>query len=404
MQLSLFDKVKQVYGESTSPLDNETLYARVAAKAGISQDELNHQSPIGKSSTPRSKLKRAIRWHQQTMKAAGWLERTEERGVWQLTQNGKHQLTKISDSYSLIAFSTDLGVAIWGSCTNAFKNLNEEISLILTSPPYPLRQPRAYGNVEVNQYIDFICSSLEPVVKHLKLGGSITLNLSNDIFEHRSPARSLYLEKLTIALCERLGLFLMDRLIWNCPNKLPGPTHWVSTKRTHLNVGFEPILWLSNSPDNVFSDNRQVLQPHSEKHLKLIQDGGEKRTADYSDGAYKIRPGNFSSATPGKIPKNVITVANTCHSQRTYKAMARALNLPVHGAPMPLKLAKFLIEFLTPADEEQLVVDPFGGSLTTALAAEQLGRRWVATEIFWEYLRGAATRFKADLNPFFTEI
>ena len=313
MQLSLFDKVKEVYGESTSPLDNETLYARVAAKAGLSQDELNHQSPIGKSSTPRSKLKRAIRWHQQTMKAAGWLEKTAERGVWQLTRSGKQQLTKISNSYSLIAFSTDLGVAIWGSCTNAFKNFNEEISLILSSPPYPLRQPRAYGNVEVNQYIDFICSSLEPVVKHLKLGGSITLNLSNDIFEHRSPARSLYLEKLTISLCERLGLFLMDRLVWNCPNKPPGPVQWASNHqyRYQLHYGYEPVLWLSNSPKDVFSDNRRVLQPHTDKHLKLIHSGGERRTADYSDGAYKIRPGDFSNVTSGKIQRTPSSLGRT---------------------------------------------------------------------------------------------
>ncbi|MFA0809550.1 DNA methyltransferase [Microbulbifer epialgicus] len=405
MQLSLFDHVKNVYSETSSPLDNETLYARVAARAGITEGELNTRSPIGKSGAPRSKLKRAIRWHQQTMKSSGWIEKTGDRGVWKLTRNGKKQLTKVSAKYSIVAFSTDLGVAIWGNCTNAFKNLNEKISLVLTSPPYPLKQSRAYGNVNVDQYIDFICSSLEPMIKQLKPGGSVTINLSNDIFEHRSPARSLYLEKLTIALSERLGLSLMDRLIWNCPNKPPGPVQWCSKHehRFQLNYGYEPILWFSNDPLKVLSNNNRVLIPHTEKHLKLIQSGGEKRSADYSDGAHRIRPGNYSNATPGRIPKNVITIPNTCHSQRQYKARARELNLPVHGAPMPLALAKFLIEFLTPLGA--LVAEPFGGSLTTALAAEELGRRWIATEIFWEYLCGGAARFNnAVVNPFFSTV
>ena len=71
---------------------------------------------------------------------------------------------------------------------------------------------------------------------------------------------------------------------------------------------------------------------------------------------------------------------------------------------MPLQLAIFLIQFLNEDSESEIVADPFGGSLTTAVAAEILGRGWVTSEIFWEYLRGAATRFHANLNPFFTTI
>ena len=53
------------------------------------------------------------------------------------------------------------------------------------------------------------------------------------------------------------------------------------------------------------------------------------------------------------------------------------------------------MSFLTPdpLEEEALVVDPFGGSLTVPLAAELLGRLWVSCDLVWEYLRGAALRF-----------
>jgi len=54
-------------------------------------------------------------------------------------------------------------------------------------------------------------------------------------------------------------------------------------------------------------------------------------------------------------------------------------------------LAIFLIRFLT--EEGDLVVDPFAGSLTTGVGAEQTNRRWLLTECMWEYLRGGGERF-----------
>lgn len=59
---------------------------------------------------------------------------------------------------------------------------------------------------------------------------------------------------------------------------------------------------------------------------------------------------------------------------------------------MPLKLASFLVEFLSEPDD--LVADPFGGSFTTAKAAERLGRRWLSTECMLEYVLGGALRFQ----------
>lgn len=58
---------------------------------------------------------------------------------------------------------------------------------------------------------------------------------------------------------------------------------------------------------------------------------------------------------------------------------------------MPLRVAEFLVRFLT--QEEDIVVDPFGGTLTTAMAAERTGRRWLVVEKMLAYLRGGAERF-----------
>lgn len=107
------------------------------------------------------------------------------------------------------------------------------------------------------------------------------------------------------------------------------------------------VLWLTNDPRALRTDNRRVLQAHSERHLKLINQGGEQRHGEFSDGAYRVHPGRFGNPTEGKIPRNVLTFGHSCADQRQYKRDARAAGLPAHGAPMPLSLASFLVEFMS---------------------------------------------------------
>ena len=401
-QLDLF-KVAKAYVDKPS-LSQGDLYEYLAQAEGIAGEFFARKVPIGRGKAAHSPLKRKVRWYQQTLKAMGLLERSG-RGEWRLSAEGKGKLSVAKEGQVMLAYATDLGVAIWGSCLNVFGGslAGETISLCLTSPPYPLSSPRAYGNPSAAEYIDFICGAIEPITKHHKTGGSIALNISNDIFLSRSPARNSYLERLVIAFEDRLGLSIMDRLVWENPNKPPGPIAYASKTRQHLNVGYEMIYWFSNDPHACTSDNRRVLLPHSDQHQKLIARGGESRQAVYGDGAYRIYPGSFSNPTPGKIPRNILNISGNCASQRSYKKHALELGLQAHGAPYPLALASFLVQFLT--QEGELVVDPFGGSLTTALAAEKNNRRWMASEIVYDYIRGSAGRFLGSaglrINPGF---
>jgi len=392
-QLDLFSSVLHAYSkESGGQLDNETLYATAAQAAGISEEEANKRGVVDKSGQEHNLFKRKVRWYQQTLKSSGILERVEEkRGLWRLTSPASKDLSQIQSGVAVVGFSTDLGIAILGSCDTVFAAADAPITLVLTSPPYPLASARKYGNPTEPQYVDWICRTLEPVIKSLVPGGSICLNISNDIFMPKSPARSMYCERLMLALHDRFGLHLMDRLVWHNPSKAPGPYQYASKDRTQLNVAYEPVYWLTNDPHKVRSNNRRVLQEHTEKHLKLIHQGGEQRESVFSDGAYRVKQGSFGAATEGRIPRNILTYGHRCAAQLAYKKAMRALGLPVHGAPMPLKLASFLIEFLTEPDE--VVADPFGGTFTTADAAERLGRRWLATDCMAEFVIGGATRF-----------
>lgn len=393
-QLDLFSHVIHAYSaEVEGVLENRDLYEKVASRTGIPVEAMNAREPVGVSQQAHSLIARKIRWHQQTLKHAGILERVDEkRGVWRLTKPATKDLTKLSDGVTLVGFSTNLGIAILGSCDSVFSSIDSPITLSITSPPYPLASARKYGNVPEREYVDWICKMLEPLVKNLVRGGSICLNISNDIFMPGSPSRSMYAERLVLALHDKLGLHLMERFVWHNPCKPPGPIQWASLQRVHLNVGWEPVYWFTNDPKSVKSNNRRVLEQHTKQHLDLIKAGGEKRERVNSDGAYRVVKGAYGNATEGRIPKNVLTFPHNCASQREYKRRARAMGYPAHGAPMPLSLASFLIKFLSEPDD--IVADPFAGSGTTALAAELLGRRWVSSECMAEYVIGGATRFE----------
>lgn len=386
--------VAAAYAEAGEEIDNATLYRYVAEREGWDPEVLETRSTVGRSEAKHNLATRAVRWHQQSLRRAGVIERVPgKRGIWSLTNPAKGALTEAPANVALVAFSTELGVAIWSSWEGVFPKIDETLGFCITSPPYPLRRPRAYGNPTQAEYVDFICRAFEPIVRNLVPGGCIALNISQDIFEPGSPARSLYRERLILALHDRLGLSKLDEICWHNPSRAPGPIQWASKTRQQLNMTWESVYILTNSPKLARTDNRRVLEPHTDKHLRLIARGGEQRERSHSDGAYKIKVGSYGNPTEGKIPRNVLSIGHRCSDQIAVKAAARKLGLPTHGAPMPLKLADFLVRFLSrPGD---LGVDPFGGSCTTAKACEINNRRWITTDRCLEYLLAGSTRFES---------
>ena len=386
----------RVFARSSGPISNQKLYEGVQLELGLSDQEMDERAPVGRAGVKRSLSRRAARWAQQSLKMRRWIERVEgQRGMWSVTREGRAQLRHLAEGRSLIAFRTDLGVAVWGRCEDAVSTLKEEISLYLSSPPYPLRTPRSYGNVSEAQYCDWLCGVLEPFVARLRHGGNLVLNLGNDLFVQGVPARSLYVERLTIALCERFELQKMDNLIWLAANKAPGPLPWASLTRQQLTGTWENCLWFTNDPAAAVSNNRRVLEAHTERHLKAVRRQQHGKARSSGDGALRYRPGkSFARETPGKIPRNVLQHSVTCHHQRAVKRAAAAAGLPGHPATMPLSMARFLVRFLCP--EDGLCADGMAGSLTTPKAAELEGRRWWASEAVGEFVAGGACQFVDD--------
>ena len=342
---------------------NASAYAAVGKKCGIDAQSWQAREPIGQAEQLHSPLKRRVRWYQQTLKALGLLEPVAgRRGFWRPTAAGRRtiaqrqqELEPSAPGIVQLGFSTELGMALWADCKDAFSRIDEPVHLVLTSPPYPLAHARDYGGPRRHEYVDWLCACLEPLVARLAPGASVFLNVSNDIFETGSPARSLYRERLVLALHERLGLHKMDEWVWHNPAKAPG------------------------------------LRPHTDKHQRYVAAGGAPRAAIHGDGANRLRPGAFSAVTEGAIPRNVLTVRHNCTSQTALRKWARENGIPLHSATMPLEIAEHVVRFAT--EPGMLVAEPFAGWGTTPLAAERNDCRWIATERMRAYLHAMQWRF-----------
>jgi len=357
---------------------------RIADGLGLDADARGRRGTIG--GQDHNLLAHRVRWAQQHARIAGLVERDE--GRWCLKDRGREHLTRSVPGRPVTIFFTENGCAVWGLAEEAASLVDAgSVRLLLSSPPYPLNTRKRYGNEAAQEYVDWLCRIVESLMPAMAADGSLVINLG-DVWTKNSPTVSLYQERTMIALQDRLGLHLCQRFVWHNPSTLPVPTNYVGIERIRVKNACETLWWLSAS-ERPFADNRAILEPYSDSMRSLIGRGGQGRSKKPSGHAH--RDGSFAVDNGGSIAPNVIRLPNS--GDQAYAAACRAAGLKPHPARMPRELASRMIRFLTAPGE--IVLDPFGGSGTTAIAAEELGRRWVTTEMHREYVEGARLRFAA---------
>jgi len=262
-----------------------------------------------------------------------------------------------------------------------------KVQLILTSPPYPLVVPKKYGNRIGDEYLNWIADLAPRLGALLKPEGSLVIEIGNS-WEKGSPTMSLLPLKTLMAVAESAQMKICQQFVWNNPAKLPGPATWVNIKRERITDSFTHLWWYSHS-EHPKANNRNVLIPYGEGMKKLL------RTKKYNSGlrpsGHLIGEKSFLTNNGGAIPSSAINIPNAGADPK-YREWCEKKGVPQHPARMPIALADFFIKFLT--DENDLVFDPFGGSLTTAKSAEELGRKWLSTESDETYLIGGKGRFR----------
>lgn len=66
-----------------------------------------------------------------------------------------------------------------------------------------------------------------------------------------------------------------------------------------------------------------------------------------------------------------------------------------HPAPFPVSVANSVIQLTT--DKDDIVLDPFLGSGTTAVSCKNLGRKFIGIDISPEYVKVAEDRLRQDV-------
>lgn len=283
------------------------------------------------------------------------------------------------------AFRTDNGAIYCDDALRVLKSMPDgSANLVITSPPYGLHFKKEYGNVDKEQYVEWMLPFAHEIRRVLADDGSFVLNIGGS-YNPGEPTRSLYHYRLLIALCDVVGFHLAQECFWYNPAKLPAPAEWVNVRRCRLKDSVEYIWWLSRTPWPR-ADNKQVLTPYSDDMKRLINRGYKA----------KLRPSGhnitskFKRDLGGSISSNLIIRGNN-ESNSNYIKECRRLGLKVHPARFPAALPEFFIKFLT--REGDLVVDPFAGSNTTGRAAEDLSRHWISSEIDSSYVKASEVRF-----------
>lgn len=283
------------------------------------------------------------------------------------------------------------------------KRLRGQVQLVLTSPPFPLVSPKAYGNEQGAAYMDWLVGVMRGLGDLLDEAGSLVVEIGN-AWTKGVPTMSTLPIRTLLAIADEANLHVCQQFIWENPAKLPGPATWVNQRRIRVKDSHTNVWWFSKSTDPS-ADNRAILTEYKSSQKRIMRTG--RYNAGRRPSEHVISSSGFIRDNGGAIPGSVIrgdsepdveipslvSISNTS-TDATYRRWCRDNEIPMHPARMPLGLAEFFIKFLTrPGD---LVLDPFAGSNTTGRAAENLQRRWVATEESEEYAVGSRGRFAME--------
>jgi DNA modification methylase len=282
-------------------------------------------------------------------------------------------------------FKTDIGAVFLGDSFALLKRIpDESVDLILTSPPYALHFKKEYGNVDQEQYVNWLLSFAEDIRRILKKTGSFVLNIGGS-WTPRKPTRALCHFEVAFRLVKEYGFYLAQEFFWYNPAKLPAPAEWVNVRKIRVKDSVELIWWFSKDAFPK-ANNQAVLQPYSPDMYRLLKKGYRAKTRPSGHNITK----KFTDRG-GSIPGNMLSMGNNDANSHYFKR-CKETGIKPHPARFPPHLPAFFVQFLT--EESDLVLDPFAGSCTTGEVAENLGRRWIAIDNEAEYLDSAKFRFE----------
>lgn len=249
-----------------------------------------------------------------------------------------------------------------GDSLELLKKLNDEsIDLVITSPPYSdLKKYIDNPGIPADEYVEWFIPYCKEIERVLKPSGSFILNINDKV---NNGFRHPYVFDLISRLHKETNLKMFERLFWNKMKGLPN--------RYRFGDRVEFLFWFVKSSNfKFYIDNLRV--EYSDKSIKRMKKPLKKRYAR-TPGDKDLEYKNWAPNEKGALPTTLVNI-----SSETKKISDS--NIAVY----PVKLVEYFIKGST--DENNLVLDPFMGTGTTAVACKNLNRNWLGFEMQQEYI------------------
>ncbi len=253
---------------------------------------------------------------------------------------------------------------------------SNSIDLIVTSPPYSNKRMGSYGGVKPEEYVNWFLPIAEQLFRVLKNEGSFVLNIKEGV----NIERQTYVLDLIIAL-RKMGWLWIDEYIWRKKTSMPGK--WSNRFRD----GWERCLHLTkNKKFSMYQDVVMVpVGDWAKKRISNLSSNDLKRTRSSTGSGLGRNLVNWKERKM-VYPDNVLEFAPVCYNTG-------------HSAAFPKELPGWFIKLFT--KKGNIVLDPFIGSGTTAIASLELGRKFIGIEIKKKYYNLACKNIKkAKTNHF----
>ncbi|MBN1517253.1 site-specific DNA-methyltransferase [Candidatus Sumerlaeota bacterium] len=246
-----------------------------------------------------------------------------------------------------------------GDCLELLRSMPDACAdLVVTSPPYNIGKEYE-KKLDLEQYVAQQQMVIHECIRALSRHGSICWQVGNFV----ENGAIIPLDTILYPIFADAGLKLRNRIIWHFEHGLH------CAKR--LSGRYEVIVWFTKTGDYIFNlDPIRVPQKYpGKKHFK-----GPKA-------------GQYSCNPKGKNPGDIWAIPNVKNNH---------IEKTEHPCQFPVELIERLVLALT--HEGGLVVDPFMGTGTTAIAAIRHQRRAAGAEIEKKYLNIARQRIALELN------
>ncbi len=230
---------------------------------------------------------------------------------------------------------------------------DNSVHLIITSPPYNVA--KEYDkNLTLNEYFELLFKVFKECYRVLCDGGRACINIANI---GRKPYISL--TRGIYEIMESIGFLSRGEIIWNKSASAGTSTAWGS--------------WCSAS-NPVLRDVHEYILIFSKNSF------GRKLSKKEKD-----------------IKKNTIIKEEFLeYTKSIWTFNAESAKRIGHPAPFPLELPTRLIKLYSFTND--IILDPFMGSGTTALAAVNNNRFFIGYEIEEKYIKIAYERLKKERN------